>query len=87
MVRQKSFRTKNRHGNFGGFNLRVWTHRVLLSYKQKSISAIDFLNKTVTVVARVKSSKVPDFASAIHLYVKIGLGIVGMLLLVPMEFH
>ena len=62
---KKSFRTKNRHGNFSGFNLvGLDPIEFFASYKQKSISSpIDFLNKLpVTVVARVKSSKVPDFA-------------------------
>ncbi len=63
---KKLFKSKNRHGNYSGFNLvGIDPIQFYSSYKQKSISSpLDFLNSLpVSVIARVKSSKRPDFVS------------------------
>jgi murein DD-endopeptidase MepM/ murein hydrolase activator NlpD len=63
---RKSFKTKNRHGNFSGFNLvGIDPLAFYGNYKNKSFEEpVDFLNSLPTVaVVRVKSSSKPNFLS------------------------
>ncbi len=62
---KKSFNSKNRHGNFSGFNLvGIDPIHFYSEYKRKSFSTpLDFLNSLPPVLTvRVKSNKIPDFA-------------------------
>ena len=62
---KKPFSSKNRHGNFSGFNL-VGIDPILFysKYKQKSFSTpLDFLKSLPSsVTARIRTTKTPDFA-------------------------
>ena len=63
---KKKFKSKNRHGNFSGFNLVGLDPLLFYSmYKKKSFGTpLEFLKSLpASVIVRVKTNKTPDFVS------------------------